>query len=1070
MYWMFERLVNSLHYQVEKAIDETLYENETYKSNRWSLIERLVVWSGNNIFLSLAVIFLTASLISVLIISQYEALKVLIPMRPAGVGVQNLVDLQSTIFNAQVTIVGLIFPLVIAFIGILLQDRSSNEAVWNVYKHSSGFMLVGFSAVMLLVIFIIFRSAQPWLDRSWQAAISMSITYWFAFNLLLSVWFLNVTVRFLSVEHRMQMIVKYVINETIAKDVRRRLLAFMADNAMNSGLLSGSKYGVVELSYSDELSLKYCVHKNFSKEKAVNNVWYAFLNIGIWLWDIQNRNIKFPDGKPVLKLLGNISAQKKKNIIVAATDKSEINMLSRIFLNAGFRASPSIASNGGNVVDMVGALFGQIEDSLSDGNSRLFESAKNSLLKLHKDIELSMAFIDSNGEPNNWLLLRDSIWFGRSFLDEFLIEMVKIGKLASRKIQDDSSYFEMWCYAYPALFKSNQKNIIGKIAEGYIDGHCHLWGVFIEWMSGYDDRNVVVNQVRSRLIKYFIGSWESWSKFNYQSEIENRSAIFSCKLRHMENTSYLVVNAAKYENKEALEMAIDSFIYWGELFLEGRRYNHDYSPFNSVLTLMDVVDGAEGELALSESAKCNDGMVLNAIRNYWFDIRFQTAAYLLKSSRYRANQNYKKYIRSIVKGERIGEDFSSSGSGYVVNSLEDLLVVYFRHSRRISRNQFQYVSILEEHLDRLVKVNEPDWISGRIYSTFGGSTEIYLPALFQVEGIALAEKAISNCSHLLSILLPEGVEQFVVEGLIDRLQSLKIVEEDIIDIVCYQYDLEEDIVIQKRTYFIHFIDLLIAGLRSGIAERVVRADIDGERLISFGVAASEGVFEKEKGDVPLVLFDTIEYVTKGDMSFKSIELPNFNKEEVALGININRAINENKFFNELVRDYLIRHILSSFYAESIWEEYYYDDALMLIASAIEASESIKRTGGIPIMFVGPWDIYNLISNSIGMFVVESYRLPFEVSFESGKPEGYLCHLAGIEVYKVPSEKFCALFSLDVFQKISIFEYEVDRYIEANFSTAGESDLEGTLTFSLGVEFQFKNIPGFKYFLNESNND
>ena len=213
MFWKRGWLLSTLNYHVEKDIRETLYQNDIFKNNRWSQIERLVIWGAKHIFWANLILIIIVLFLFRLISTKYDFLKQLLPLSLNGL--TSIVELQSIIFVAQITLLGLIFPLVIAFIGVLLQGKSSNESMWTVYRNNSGFMLVGFSALTLSIIFILFRLNEPWFTHQEMVAASISLTGLFLINLLLFGRFLWTTVEFLSLNSRMKMVVKYAINEVI---------------------------------------------------------------------------------------------------------------------------------------------------------------------------------------------------------------------------------------------------------------------------------------------------------------------------------------------------------------------------------------------------------------------------------------------------------------------------------------------------------------------------------------------------------------------------------------------------------------------------------------------------------------------------------------------------------------------------------------------------------------------------------------------------------------------------------------------------------------------------------------
>lgn len=209
MFWRLGSLINSLTYQVNKAFEDSLLNNEAYKKNRPSSIERLLTYcSQRHILTTLAM--LSVSAILFFITSHY--MTAFLALFPSSLDKLNrFIEFQPAILGTQVTLLGVIYPLVIAFIGILIQGRSANEALWTIYRHYSGFMLIGFSALALILVFILIKLLEPWLDHSQIFALSLSTSFWFVINLVLTGRFLKATIDFVSSKSRMIMVTRYAI-------------------------------------------------------------------------------------------------------------------------------------------------------------------------------------------------------------------------------------------------------------------------------------------------------------------------------------------------------------------------------------------------------------------------------------------------------------------------------------------------------------------------------------------------------------------------------------------------------------------------------------------------------------------------------------------------------------------------------------------------------------------------------------------------------------------------------------------------------------------------------------------
>ena len=1064
MFWKRGWLLSTLNYHVEKDIRETLYQNDIFKNNRWSQIERLVIWGAKHIVLANLILIIIALLLSSFISTKYDFLKQLLPLSLNGL--TSIIEFQSIIFGAQVTLLGLIFPLVIAFIGILLQGKSSNESMWTVYRNNSGFMLVGFSALTISMAFILFKLMEPWLTYQETVAASISLTNWFLINLSLSGWFLWKTVKFLSLNSRMKMVAKYAINEAVPNDVRKRLLDKHCLSAIETGLLLKSKVNNLEIETYSSKDLSNKISHKFSKPKIITNIWYRLLNVGIWLLSIQVRLQNSTSEKFILCLPFQIDGRSQKDFILAKTNGRKINSLSAFIIRLSVRTSAKRVSVSLDMEKMMGALFGQIEDSLKDNNFRLFNSAKDDLIRFHKKIESSMFFINNDGEPDNWLLLYEGRWLGRNFLDVFVRESTSIAKEVTRRIQDDANYYESWCYLYTELFSRQRLNFPIKIAGAYIDGHYFIWGNLMSWMGGFNSNDLVSIQQRDGAIKHFIGSWEYWRMLlnkDFKSVDQNH---YFCATRHLTNTSSMLIHATKYENFDAARWATDVLVHWYELFSNNQLGYHYYSWHHELITPQILRRTPDHSIrkAISVNNDLIDSEATSiALRNYWTDIRCLTAAYLLGSSKYNSNNSYKEYIDALLGCIGLEPTENIEVDQTPLSNAKELLGVYLRQNGRWD-TQYDYNSLLEQHLNRLAVIEEPEWVSGRIYFYSGTKKDLYLPNFFKVFGVGLTVKEFTLDHKWLTFLKSNAVSQGDLESTITELEKLVSIDESIIDLVSNQFDINNAESQKKSKLFVQSINAIISDLKYNISSQILKAPIDQKRLLQFGIVASGSTFTLTDGPIPISFFQDIEYLDNFSADVVLTNITDYKKSEVSEGIDVNRAVNEGEWLNDIVKQ---RAKIVSFHQllrQCSWEKTEFEDTLELISSAVNDSELIKSEGLSPVMFVGSWDVYQLINSSKWRYGKEDDRLPFDILVESEKDNGYICHLAGIEIYRLPFGKsdFSILLPMETFQRINIKCFGDERYVDATFATESNTDLTGTLSLTFGIECEFKVTKCFEY--------
>ena len=1056
MFWRLGWFLNSLKYHAEKDIRDTIYKNQDFRKNRWNPLERLIIWGSKHFVIANILLMIIATALFCFISANYTFLKTLLPSSIGGLN--PIIQFQSNIFEAQVTIIGLIFPLVIAFIGVLLQGKSSNESMWIVYRQNSGFMLVGFSALTLIISFTTIKLYQPWLTHQSIVAASISITAWFLVNLSLSMWFIWKTIEFISPNSRMTMIVKYTINEVAPNDIRKRLLAYHFSSACETGLLFKSRdnnLDVVTFSLEElprELLLKS------SKNQIITNVWYLPLNLGIWLWTKQVRCKKATAEKIVLNLPFNINSYRPKKTVLATTNGNKINCFSELLIRLAVRTSSKKQQTALSMNQMTGALFGQIEDSLKESNSRLFDSAKANLVKFHKEIESSMLFINDQRKPDNWLLLTASAFPGHNLINEFIRESINITQKTIHRIPNDASYYESWCNLYIQLFSIHESKTSARIITAYFDGHYCIWSRLIRWMELPQTKLSIFDE-HDRAIKYFIGSWEDWRyRFNPQEE-----KYYFYVRRHLINTSKMLICAFKYRNIAATRWASDILTHWGEFFCRDNPiYNYSYeliSPEILVPPTKDIIEDAVfGEYKLS-----NIEAMTIALNNHWIDIRCITAAYLFLGQSHVTDSRYREIISALLACEHI-----ETAEGTTINqqasltTASDIIVVYLRQNIQWHK-EHSYNSSLSEYFSELAKIEEPEYILGRIYSYPSSDKHTKIKTFFKIFGIGLTKSNFSINQKLLGFLKSDALKQSQLINIISELTALTVINDKDIEQVSNQFGFDDTMSRSRAQQFSASINNIITDLNAELSSQILGAPIDEERLLQLGRAASIRTFTVPDGPMPISFFDEIEYVDDFQSDLVITNVPKYDKSNVSKGINVDRASNEEEFLNSIISRRATTVSFHQLLKQCHWKETKFIDAISVISQAVTDSLSIESEKLSPVLFIGPWDVYHLIESSKWQYN-ESEILPFKITTESGKNDNYVCHLAGIEVYKFPFDKFnySILLPMETFQSINIKRFDENRYVDADFKTVSENDLTGTLSLSFGIECEFKPVKCFKY--------
>lgn len=116
------------------------------------------------------------------------------------------------LFAAQATLIGLIFPIVIAYVSLASVGRASSDKLMNIYKTHTGFNLLASSSFLLLVSYAFLFIFDSFFNISLFKIAQFVFLIWFVFNLYLIYVFLSKTIDFIYGSKKIEEITKYSYN------------------------------------------------------------------------------------------------------------------------------------------------------------------------------------------------------------------------------------------------------------------------------------------------------------------------------------------------------------------------------------------------------------------------------------------------------------------------------------------------------------------------------------------------------------------------------------------------------------------------------------------------------------------------------------------------------------------------------------------------------------------------------------------------------------------------------------------------------------------------------------------
>ncbi|WHI52698.1 hypothetical protein P3339_08040 [Microbulbifer sp. MLAF003] len=173
---MYRRVFDTLNRSVDREIKGSIFQSEVYKNNKWSVLERwIVLWSSHFKKYTCLMFFLSILIFVNLILWQ--------PWIKANVleytkQWKEMIGWQDTFLAGQLTIVGVVYPLVVGLVSVYLQNRSAKSVILPIYHNYSGFMFAGMSGLSLAAFILAGYFMRASLSDKYYVAICMVSAVW----------------------------------------------------------------------------------------------------------------------------------------------------------------------------------------------------------------------------------------------------------------------------------------------------------------------------------------------------------------------------------------------------------------------------------------------------------------------------------------------------------------------------------------------------------------------------------------------------------------------------------------------------------------------------------------------------------------------------------------------------------------------------------------------------------------------------------------------------------------------------------------------------------------------------
>lgn len=1067
MFVRIEKLLNSLKYHVNKNIDDTLYQNKAFLSSRWNLLEfNILRWSQRHSYYVFLTFLLAILLVANLLLWKEELTPFAIKYFPHW---EKLIDWQGGFLAGQLTIIGVVYPLVIGLIGVLFQNKSAKKTLFPIYQMYSGFMFAGLSGLFLSIFIISGYFLSASMEPSTYLAICITTALWLMLNVLLTSWFFTTTFLMLDETKRDRLVVRFTIHELCEIDIKRRIQELLLINATQNNILTNPGEEILKVStykFSDD---KYNEITILSADPIhVTNVYFTMINMVIiyqvkkikalrWLnyqdWGdklVSKKGFTWLrvdfDAKPEFVLQPIWNRRNETGLVVARYAGFELGWLSKALIRNSFRTKENEEDYDKSLTSMMLGFVGSANDATREKNISEFKYALDNIVKWHIEIATALSFLNDSKEEDNWLLLPTASFFSRNYLDEILTEYYKIAKSAVELIPENIEFFDEVIYLHKRLF-SGRNNLVKREGISLIQGSYFTWSLLMEWRS-YSSTSSdmrLANKYEDVLFD-FVGSWESWLDY-IEPKSERLDGIIDSLplfLSHLEFTAHTAISALRYNNVQAAGWGVDMLNNWYDK-ISVRDYEHGLDHYrwrSELMTHNMLLKSSDDKLwtTVLNGHEFNLQSAFNiSFENAAFDLRVITACYMLLKPNLNDNNQIKQYIGALLSNTAIHPTGSIGRSTKSVSSASDIVGAYIRHRDYPNYGSGGYGAWISGVLESFGRINEKRRVSGRIYSGWGRSDVQSMNTAYVEISVSFSNNQWQLTPEWMDTIFSDAFRHQDQQSLVRDLQEwLRLVDE-----------IKEPFYVSKEDFdnnldnFKTSIQKVIDDINQRQNDLITSAEIDEERLKKLALVCSE-VFmgESQSSEFPINLFHSISFNgSPVEENLHQLNINGYQKENIAKNIEVNRAINESDWLKECTKSNIKSDILKKILRYKNSDSKIYNNAENNIFDICKLSNDIEK----PVLFSGNSELNRLFREA--QYKPEIAN-KFGISFIDGFGKNYLCNLGDTIVFSIhfSDVDFCLLTTQELFESVEFGKVKENQFTKIDY-VPSEGENIGQLSIS-----------------------
>jgi len=1010
----------------QKFVREKIKGNTAYAGLKWNFLERKFIRFASSPLKSVFVM-LTAALLLVCTgffseepVKQY--LSAYTPFR------RSVFEWQTTILSGQLTIIGIVYPLVIGLVSVVFQKKADRKIAQKAYQLYSGFMLAGLSGLFLSAFILIGTIVRVLFGDYLYGIVCLISEAWLFINILLSVWFFIVSLEILDDAKRLAVIQRYITSEIAEKFVFNKI----SGRLRLYPVYPEKKFSNIEIKTFDPSEDCVPVYMDLSKNDILSVYHRPFrMILNIVNFFLKRKGVY---AAIITSEYFMSRSESEKKVAFFVRNISPDGFITTLLKRCFYKADISSETDTVNVI--IQFFMADIYSSLHESDVIGFDHASDSLIENFTSLCDAYDFIE-NGVTKNFLQLKTEL-FEFDTPTAFSNEIDSASGKAMNMIADSERFFEI-CLWYGIRIMNNRKSFTPDELDIYMGITRSHWYTLTAWNKKNQPlSNATVSERYERLIRTFSSVWEKHhytARYRFHNAANAELYFMFCK-NQLQDLPVMVIDAVQTRDRVTVDAAVDLLNRWQhsmEIDDFGERYSYKgqlYSP----------------GLFLKEKLNCitDQNRFSLALINALTDMRICVSLYL--TSRMNVQDKFiTHYVRLILQGQLTDRTGGYETRTEKVDDAGQLIKFLIRICLWTWSEKMEWGAWLNQLSRRMSDYDKPAMVSGRSYSGvmdsgFADMVPAWVQLLLMVSGKA------SRANY--EILQALENDYFTYREKQRILRVLTEIHSEIDKTACSRH-LEEDHAADAKEYLRSVLSEYIDMFQNDLTVQLHEAVIDKARLSLTAQKTTESLFKRLYNLIPFSLFTKISALRSDDGEFMPMKsVIETDKESYAEGIDDTYVIDEGNIPADCMADRIKRGIIRKLFDSTPSRIINIEDFSVII-DYIKSSPDMAGK----VLLIMSRDIFEQYNRLI--FERPDFRSFLKSNRDGSKTvstEYGICTLFFMQYVNKP---FTLVVDEDYFTSLSLREYDDGSVVDVTSeNVAGASSrLNLILDFEVGVTFK-----------------